>query len=162
SPDAYGSLVFDGRFTGDSFADFLLGVPDMTNVFTPRPETSGRYDDMGLYVQDKWAVTPAITVTYGVRNDFWTIPHDARNLYFNFDPATGSLVVPNSAALQYASSAWPQNIPIVTAQQAGFPERLRNISHLNLSPRLAVAWRPSRSDKTAIRAGYGIYHDPLT
>jgi hypothetical protein len=153
---AYGNLNFTGRFSGVGFGDFLLGVPDTTNVSSPRPTVAGRYQDVGLYIQDKWTVTPKLTFTYGIRNDFWTVPHDADGMYFNFDPRTGSVVLPGSAARGRVNPLWPSNIPLVTADQAQFPAKLRRINRLNLAPRLGLAWRPA-GDKTVLRAGFGVY-----
>jgi hypothetical protein len=153
---AYGNLNFTGRFSGVGFGDFLLGVPDTTNVSSPRPTVAGRYQDVGLYIQDKWTVTPKLTFTYGIRNDFWTVPHDADGMFFNFDPRTGSVVLPGSAARGRVNPLWPSNIPLVTADQAQFPAKLRRINRLNLAPRLGLAWRPA-GDKTVLRAGFGVY-----
>lgn len=110
-PDsAYGNLNFTGRFSGVGFGDFLLGVPDTTNVSLPRPTVAGRYQDVGFYIQDKWTITPKLTFTYGIRNDIWTVPHDADGMYFNFDPRTGSVILPDSAARSRVSDRWPTNI----------------------------------------------------
>src|SRR5262249_19121237 len=111
--------------------------------------------------QDKWILTPKLTLTAGLRNDLWTTPYDAQNLYFNFDPKTQSVVVPDASAVSKVHPQWPTNIPVITAAQANFPEKLRTILYLNLSPRLALAWRPW-DDKSVLRTGFGIYHDPLT
>src|SRR5438552_17892360 len=98
---AYGNLNFSGQFTGLGFGDFLLGGPETTDVFYPRPQIAGRYKEFGFYFQDKWAITRNLTMTYGLREQFWTIPRDNRDLSYNFDPPTGRRVVPNQAALQY-------------------------------------------------------------
>ncbi len=46
---------------------------------------------------------------------------------------------------------------ILTADEAGLPESLRNTDNNNFSPRIGVAWRPFGDNRTVLRAGYGLY-----
>lgn len=161
-PDsAYGNMNFTGRFSSVGFADFLLGVPDTTDVSSPRTTVTGRYQDFGLYIQDKWNISPKLTFTYGLRNDVWTVPNDGHGLYFNFDPRTGSVVLPDSSIRASVNPRWPSNIPLVTADQANYPSKLRRLSRMNLAPRFGLAYRPF-GGKTVARAGFGVYRTGLS
>jgi hypothetical protein len=80
---------------------------------------------------------------------------DRSGAYFNFDPQTGSIVVPDQHALALVSPAFPSTIKIVTAKQAGYPDHLLAGNWGRLSPRLGVAFRPFNNATTVIRAGYG-------
>ena len=86
---------------------------------------------------------------------------EANGLYFNFDPATGSIVVPDATALQHLDPAWPvATTPVITAQQAHYPDKLVRGDYNNLFPRFGFAWRPLGGDRTVVRGGYGIYLVP--
>jgi hypothetical protein len=73
-------------------------------------------------------------------------------------------VVPSQTILdQYVNPLFPAQIPIVTAEQAGFPERsLRRGDFNNFQPRFGFAWRPFGGTKNVIRGGWGFYNDDFT
>jgi len=77
----------------------------------------------------------------------------------NFDPASGSVVVPNQSTLARISALFPKSIPIGTAASVGFPERtlVRNDA-MNIDPRFGFAWRTGLSN-LVVRGGYGIFHN---
>src|SRR5262249_31838855 len=54
----FGGFNFSGRFTGYSYADFLLGLPDTATLFSPRPELDRRSSEIGFYIQESFKVTP--------------------------------------------------------------------------------------------------------
>ncbi|MFN0165356.1 MAG: carboxypeptidase regulatory-like domain-containing protein [Bryobacteraceae bacterium] len=150
-----GSYNFDGRFTGFSWADFLLGLPSTTSRFTPRPPVS-RYNWLyAFYLQDDFKVSPRFTLQYGLRYDNSTVPVDKAGAFFNFDPATGNIVVPDDRALGLVSPAFPSTIKIVTASQAGFPKHLLKGNNGRLSPRVGISFRPFSNANTVLRAGFG-------
>src|SRR5262249_19560199 len=57
--------------------------------------------------------------------------------------------------LKQVHPAYP--IPVVTAVQAGYPEKLVEGKKIMLEPRVGIAWQPWDS-RTVIRTAYGIYH----
>ena len=73
-------------------------------------------------------------------------------------------MVPSADILKnYVSPAFPPQIPLTTADQAGFPRRsLRHDDRNNFQPRVGFAWRPGALKSTVVRGGYGIYMDDLT
>ena len=53
----------------------------------------------------------------------------------------------------FASSIAPT--PILTAAQAGLPEKLRYTYKSDYGPRIGFAWRPNHNNSTVIRGGWG-------
>lgn len=150
-----GTYAFDGRFSGDPWADFLLGLPSSSSRFTPRDPVY-QYDySTGFYFQDDFKLSPRITLNYGLRYDRSTVPKDKTGAYFTFGPNTGNIVVPSQNALQLVNPAFPSTIKIVTASQVGYPENLLKGNSGRLSPRLGLVFRPFNNATTVIRAGYG-------
>ena len=109
------------------------------------------------YFQDEWKATPTLTLTAGLRWDYYGVAHEATNRTTVFDVSefhgvclgTGSFnALPESPGLG----------PINTAPCPKNPA-LYNASYVNFDPRLAVAWAPAAMHgKTVFRSGFGIYH----
>ena len=66
----HGSFSFNGNYTGNAYADFLLGYPNSTGTSTPQDFivrwNSAQY---GMYVQDDWKILHNLTFNFGLRYD---------------------------------------------------------------------------------------------
>ena len=154
-----GSWTHTGFFTGDPFADFLLGLPTTTGRHTPRPAVEGRYSEFGLFVQDDVQVNSRLKLNIGLRYDRISPRRDVNGAWYNFNMSTGALVVPEAGRGLIAPAFHP-DIPIETASEAGFPNHLVN-SLTKFSPRLGFAYR--LDEKTVLRSGFGMFmHDSGT
>ena len=160
---SFGSFTFSNRFSGYSYSDFLLGLPQATSLTYARPSKATRYWFLSGFLQDDWKVSGRLTLSYGLRYEYDKAPVDTFDTVSNFDMRTGSIVVPNQTVLsKNINPLFPKQIPILTASQAGFPSRsLRESSTTDLQPRFGFAYRPFTNNKTVIRGGYGIYYDEL-
>ena len=58
------------------------------------------------YVSDEWKVTPRLTLTAGMRYQYYAVPKDANGRMALFDPQTASIVVP-TASLSLVSPLLP-------------------------------------------------------
>jgi hypothetical protein len=109
------------------------------------------------YVQDEWKITPTLTLTAGLRWDYYGVAHEATNRTTVFDlnefhgvclgsGSFNTLPVPAGAG------------PVSTAPCPKDPS-LYDPNYKNIDPRLALAWAPGAlHNKTVFRAGFGIYH----
>ncbi len=159
----FGQFSFSGAFSGFDYADFLLGLPQTAGRATAAPLIHALSTDLSWFLQDDWKVSRRLTLNLGVRYDYNPPSHEKNDNLFNFDPATGRLIVPNEAALGRVNPLFPRNlVPIVTASQAGLPEGLFYSDLNNIVPRFGFAFRPFADAKTVIRGAYGIYTDDLT
>jgi hypothetical protein len=153
----YGQYNFTGVYTGFAYADFLLGIPQSTNLSVPNPPRYLRSTLWSVYAQDQFKVTQSLTLNYGLRWQLEGPYYDRYGSIANFNPATGSWVVP-SDGISHLNPLYPTNIPVTSASQAGYPDgALVRFPKNNFYPRVGVAWKPLHNDKTVIRAGYGIY-----
>jgi hypothetical protein len=160
-PNIYGTYNFTGAYSGAAYADFLLGLPQTTGLSIPTPNQYQRGVMWAVYAQDQWKVTPRLTLNYGLR---WEAPgpyYDKYGRIFSFDPRNGSLVLPNNG-LSSVNPYYPNNIPVESATQAGYPDNTLLQSHkLNFYPRFGAAYKLTSDGKTAIRVGYGIYGNTM-
>ena len=155
--DTYGAFEFTGAFSGYDYADMLLGLPFRTNLDQVRSKVYSSHWEVGAYVQDDWKVNPRLTITPGLRFQHYGVPLEKNGLCYNFDLATQRVVVPDQRGIDNIAQNYP--LPVVTADQAGYPERLREFKSLLVEPRLGIAYRPFGN--TVFRAAYGIYNVPF-
>ena len=175
--DGYGDYTFDGSFTGNSFADFLLGIPVATGYSRVTQDNDGRAKHYKAYLQDTYHIAPRLTLDYGVRWEFDPAFYDAGFNIANFDPSipqTGRVIIPSdpraatylAPATLLSINACPSDAingvactPIVTAKAAGLPEGLRKNYLKEFRPRLGLAYR--LNDKTTVRSNFGMFDEIL-
>ena len=155
-----GQFSFTGRFTGHPYGDFLLGLPDNSGREGVLPKPYRRQKWGGVYFQDNWRVSPRLNLELGLRYEHLGLPHEKNHMMSNFDPVTGSIVVPDEKAKALVSPAFPRTIPVKTAAEVGFPLLLRDRPQIDWYPRFGFAFRPFNNDRTVIRGGYGLYSVP--
>src|SRR5580658_9037990 len=182
--DDYGLFTFNGALTGNTFGDFLQGLPATAYFAVTGPRNNAGGPEMGLYGQDEWQVNSRLTVNAGLRWE-WLPPFvDQHGIQANFDPVKNTIIVndvlyrrlggPVPAFLQsfnacnaappgfsapadagYVPSASMPCTAVVSNSQEGLPPGLRQTYFRNFDPRISVAYRPFK--KTVLRAGFGIY-----
>jgi hypothetical protein len=133
---------------GDQFFQFngvTALVSNQLDAFHSTTPARARTEitNLSFYTQDTWRPSSRITVTYGLRWDYNSVPHD-------LDPNNGNLV---PLLGDYATSN-------VTVGVAGTP--LWRPQYANFAPRLGVAWqlRQQPGWQTVLRVGGGLYYDP--
>ena len=161
-----GSFSFNGQFSGNALADYLLGYPSSGIRDFPRNQFGLKDVDYPIFVQDDIRVTPKLTVNLGLRYDLQNAPSQDLGQNSYFDTTLGKWVVStykngqiNLTTQQVAQSAYnAYSSYIITAKQAGIDNNLQTESKKNFAPRIGLAYRPFGNDSTAIRAGYGIFY----
>jgi hypothetical protein len=153
-----GQYAFDDRLTGIAYANFLLGWPSSASRGIARPAAYPRSTYSGFYVQDDFKLHPRITMNFGLRYEYQTPWVEKFDRMFTFDPTTGSMVTAGSSMPSDLVPNVAATLPIITASQAGLPERsLMFTDTNNWNPRIGLAIRPLGDTSTVVRAGYGVY-----
>ncbi|MGH7968933.1 MAG: TonB-dependent receptor domain-containing protein, partial [Limisphaerales bacterium] len=148
----FGEFSFDGRFSGYPYADFLLGYPGTSHRLDPIINRSQRAYELGLYATDTFKMNRRLTLTYGLRWDYFGSPKYGDGLDYNWDPATGNVIVPQ-ADVSNVSPLYPTNIKVVAGNPVPSPEST------NFVPRISAAYLFNKD--TVIRGGYGIFNEAL-
>jgi hypothetical protein len=154
-PD-YGSFTFDGRYSGFSFADFLLGYPEYAERSSPMLDRALTTKVFGLYFTDTFRVTPKLTLDYGLRWDYEGINTYADDLIYTFNPANDEVIVPTSK-LSDVNPLFPGLIGKAKIV-GGNPQPSPDLG--NWGPRFGVAYH--LPGNMVIRGGYGLYWQRLT
>ncbi|HEX4949016.1 MAG TPA: TonB-dependent receptor [Blastocatellia bacterium] len=175
--DNYGNSSFDGTFSGNDFADFLLGIPIRTSYAIIQQDNDGRTTHYHFFGQDSFRVNQRLTLEFGLRYEYHPAYTDAGGNIGNFDPSvpkSGRVVYPTgkrnllapgflqtfNACPAPAANGAPCT-PVLSAEEAGLPEGLRNVPKLRFLPRFGFAFRPFGDDKTVVRGGIGAYNGTL-
>jgi hypothetical protein len=162
STDTYGNFSFTNRFTGNAYADFLLGLPTQVTRLDPYPPQYTRWNDFAFFAQDDWKITNRLTLSYGLRYEWNGAPTVREDNIYSFDLASGRIVVPSQNALKLVSPYLPSTLPIVTADQIGLPRSLRDTDANNFAPRFGFSYQPFANGRTVIRGGWGLYYAPFS
>jgi hypothetical protein len=93
--DDFGAFTFDqGIFTGNAFANLLLGLPTKTYVAQSGPDVHAHTIQTGLYGQDEFRLNDRLTLSFGMR--WQALPpfvSDLTNLTA-FDVRNGGIIIP--------------------------------------------------------------------
>lgn len=97
---------------------------------------------VAMFLQDDWRAANNLSVNYGVRYDFVTVPKEKNDL------VAGLLSLDD---LERAPFGVTPGSPLFD-----------NPSKKSIAPRLGVAWNPFGDKKATLKSGYGLFYQPLT
>jgi len=134
---------------GSDFADFLLGIPDTSNIAYGNADKYLRQSIYDAYLSDDFRVSPELSVKWGVRWEYGAPITELKGRLVNLDVAPGfTTEQPVVAATPYGS---------VTGQT--YPGSLIHPDKSGIAPNIGIAWRPVSGSSLLVRSGYQISHD---
>jgi hypothetical protein len=123
----------------NSYAGFMLGELTSFNKSEQFEELSGRENQYGLYVSDRWQPSSKLTVNIGLRYEYYP------------------LMERESRGIEVL------DVPTYTVRLGGVGNNPTNlglkVSKTLFAPRLGVSYR--MNEKTVLRTGYGRTFDPF-
>jgi hypothetical protein len=128
---------FQGLFNLANDTPIFEGIN--ANPLTGAPADAQRYfrtQDYALFGQDEWKVRPGLTVTLGLRWEYFTPITEKRNRLTN---------------LQLAAPGTLVGATVKVVNQLYNPDRN------NFAPRLGFAWNPTSFNKLVVRGGFGVF-----
>jgi hypothetical protein len=155
NPQIRGNYTFSGQYTGNGFADFLLGLPASAQREIDAPgsnifESLSRASHYSAFAQDDWKATSNLTINLGLRYEFNGGVYEARDRMVNFiviGNQITEITPPASTGPGLKLSEYGRCLCIPKTHDFG--------------PRVGLAYRPFGSGKTVIRAGYGIFYEAV-
>ncbi len=104
SGDEFGDYFFGGSLTGNSFADFLVGLPSNTDFAQNGPDTKPFANQYAWFAQDEWKVNPQLAVNYGLRYEIRPPFDDETHQLAQFDRnfPGGRVIVQDSTGLAWS------------------------------------------------------------
>ncbi len=137
-PTALGPSGAPNNFNG--YAAFLLGLPGSMQKSIQYILMTPREFQFGWYGQDRWQVTRKLTVTLGLRYEYYPLMTRATGKGIErLDPETNKVYLGGRGNV-------PKDVGVTVSKKL-------------FAPKLGLAYR--LDDKTVIRSGYGLNYDPL-
>jgi len=179
--DVNGEFFVDETSTnstlGDTaFSDYMLGFPGSYGQGSAQIENV-RSTGLYLFAQDSWKIKPNLTLNYGLRWELNTPIADASKHVQTFRPGAQTKIYPckldpnidASLVAQYGSTDCSPTGPagavfptgLVVPGDPGVPNALTQTYYKAFAPRIGLAWSPGNSGKTSIRAGWGLFYNPI-
>jgi hypothetical protein len=142
--DGFSYSRFGGEFRFTNLQTFLRGTVNRFTGNLPNTDTKRamRQSYYAFFGQDEWKPSDNFTMNYGVRYEFFTVPYDV-------DGQVAGLL--SFADLESGPNG-------VTPGSDLF----KNPSKLDFAPRVGIAWNPFGGQKTSLKAGTGVFYQPLT
>jgi Carboxypeptidase regulatory-like domain len=184
-----GGFNFDATFTGNDFADFLLGDAKSYQELAVQDKGFWNNVSWAAYVQDNWRVSRRLTLNLGLRWDGVPHTYEANNRMGNFYPElydptkkatfnnkgticgptdTAATGCPRGASPGLGTSPNPilAGVPLYLngigiPEQNGVPKGLVDNHWANFGPRIGFAYDVSGAGKTVVRGGFGIMYERI-
>jgi len=124
--------TYRGRLSFPDLSTFLEGDPNGGKITQGNSKRHSFENNHGLYIQDSFRWTPRLTLNYGMRWDYFGVVGEKNNLFYQFDPTSGS-VVPTG--------------------------QLYDKDLNNFAPRIGFAYDVTGKGRTVVRGGWGLFYD---
>ncbi len=144
-----GDFTFNGVNTGNAAADFLLGLPSQFRRTTTNTPQDGHGWIYAGYAQDEFRPLANLTVNAGLRYEVSVPFVDVNDALNSFRPGQQSQRFPQAP------------LGLVYPGDAGVPRGTYETDKNNVSPRLGLAWDPTGTGRSSLRAAWGIFYDAL-
>ena len=159
-----GAFIFTGVYSGDAWADYLMGLPFQGQRTFPRNEFGVYQRNQDMFIQDTWKATTRLTLIGGFR---WDINHPQfamHNTYASTDPIHDQIIVASDSNGQIdtgSQQVTPIVLPlfqsrIVPSSKVGLPPSLVYTDWRDFAPRVGIAYQLTRD--FVVRSGYGIFY----
>jgi hypothetical protein len=146
----------------EHFQQLLLGVTSEADTQFGFTDKDFLMQDASWFATDDWRMSDRLTVSLGVRWDWFGWPYERNGFFGNFDPARvtnpdnplSAIIVPSNIQ-QTPFAAVNAGINAVTKVDSKHTLNGQDLN--NFAPRLGFAY--SVNPKQVVRGGYGIFYD---
>jgi hypothetical protein len=161
-----GAFTFNGNFTGNAAADFLLGNAYNYTESSLNPNGYFFSNSFETYFQDDWKVNSHLTLNLGLRWTMFTAAPIGYEKYNNisgfspqlYNPAQAPTLLSNGQIVPGTGNLLNGIYTPTNLQGQDLPRSLLKNRYNMPGPRFGFAWSPGKNSKTVVRGGYGIFY----
>ena len=146
----------------EHFQQFLLGFTSEADTQFGFTDKHFLMQDASFFVTDDWRAGNRLSLSMGVRWDWFGWPYEKNGYFGNFDPALvtdsanplNAIIVPSNIT-NSGFAAVNAGIAAVTKVESRHTLNGQDLN--NFAPRLGIAY--TASDRHVFRGGYGLFYD---
>ncbi|MBL8293602.1 MAG: TonB-dependent receptor [Bryobacterales bacterium] len=163
NPNNNGTFTFNGSATGDALADFIVGRAFQYTENSNHVFGVSRWTNYSLYAQDQIRATSRLSLTMGLRWEFYQPEQDSDG-YFSFfqpsrfDRARAAQVLPNGQIVT-GTENFDNGIVLAGTPNAPFGKAMTNSVWNTFAPRVGFSYALTKDNLTVLRGGIGMFHD---
>lgn len=178
NPEWSGLELFPG--TGNTFANFLLGLPRQKSRRPGDHSSFLRATEYAGFIQDDWKFSQRLTLNLGLRYQLYIPPKETRDhisairidnfpgtfaeggIFLCKDPARCASIPTNRLTTNMGLTLEDMRVdrlPQVVIAGREVPRSLMDVEKHDFGPRVGIAFRLTGS--TVIRTGYGLFFDTI-
>ncbi len=179
-----GNFTFDGSTQNavqfdNNYPSYLLGLADSYAQGSAQRENV-RSTGLYLFAQDSWKINPSLTLNYGLRWELDTPLTDVLHHVQTYRPGQNTTVYPctltTAEQISFGASTCADAgvLPtgLVVPGDKGVQAGLTQTYYKAFAPRIGIAYSPNSpsgplakifgsNGKTSIRAGWGMFYNPM-
>ncbi len=125
--------TFRGKLDFADLTSFLQGLPNDGKQVEGNSRRHSFENNHGFYIQDNFRVNSRLTLTYGLRWDYFGVIGEKDGLFNQIQTAGGGVTVPTG--------------------------QLYDKDLNNFAPRFGFSFDPSGKGRTVLRGGWGLFYD---
>jgi hypothetical protein len=149
-----GNFTFNGNFTGNSVADYLLGYCSTCAGAFGASGATYHSPTIAPFIDDNWQPTANLSLQLGLRWEYLAPWAEQNGVEAAFDAATGKI------GYNALPTTMPEAlVPLVHQQEGYFPDGILQKDLNNFGPRIGVAY--NLNSRMVLRSGFGVYYDNL-
>ena len=132
------NFFFDGLLVYENLEDFLTNLPQRFISADADADSHREYRQnlFALFIHDQYRWNPSLTLSYGLRYEWFTVPTERQDRISNLRKVTDPAPTEGSPLFE-------------------------NPSLLNFAPRLGLAWNVGGNGHTVFRSGFGVFYEPI-
>lgn len=148
----------------DNFGLALVGYATEADTAFGITDKKFRFNDLSFYATDDWRLTEKLSLSVGLRWDWFGRPYEENGQFTNFDPTLltnpdnplPGLILPSNAGTT-GFNAIDASLGAINRSENNHTLNGQDLN--NFAPRVGFRYSPFKSGKTIFSGAYGIFYD---